>query len=117
MDAVAITVGISWTLAGLVVIGLAVPLARGWIGPNRLYGVRLPESFRSDDAWYAINRYGGRRLILWAVPMVAAGAGCFFLPLQAHPALALAAGLAPLVFILIPVLQVWRFARRYRPGV
>ncbi len=113
MDAVALTVGSAWTLAGLLIMGLAIPLVRGRVSPNGVYGVRLSQSFRSADAWYAINRYGGRRLIIWAVPLIVVGLISFFLPLQSRPALALVLGIAPLIFVLIPAWESWRFARRY----
>jgi len=117
MDAVAITIGISWTVVGLVCIGLAIPLVRGQVGRNALYGVRFSQSFQSDDAWFAINRFGGRRLIVWSIPLVAIGIISFFLPLQSHTGLTLTLGFAPLIFILIPLIETWRFARRYRPRV
>jgi uncharacterized membrane protein len=112
MDAVAITVGISWTIAGLLVIALAIPLARGQIGPNAIYGVRFPQSFQSDEAWYAINRFGGRRMMIWSIPIIATAIASFFLPLQANPGLALTLGFAPLAFVLIPVVEAWRFAQQ-----
>jgi hypothetical protein len=115
MDAVAMTIGISWTLTGLFCAGLSIPLIRGQIPRNPLYGARFPESFKSDEAWFAINRFGGRRMAAWSVPLVITGLVSFFLPLQSNTALTLALGFSPLVFILIPVLQSWRFARRYRP--
>jgi hypothetical protein len=115
MDAVAITIGISWTVVGLICIGLAIPLVRGQVGRNALYGVRFPESFQSDDAWFAINRFGGRRLIVWSLPLIVIGIVSFFLPLQSHTGLTLTLGFAPLIFILIPVVEAWRFARQYRP--
>jgi len=114
MDPVAITVGLSWTLSGLLIIVLAIPLIRQKVGRNALYGIRLPASFQSEQAWFAINRYGGRQLLGWAVPIVLVGIVCFFLPLRSHPGLALIVGLVPLVFIVVPVVQVTRFARRYR---
>lgn len=117
MDAVAVTVGVSWTVAGLLCAGLAIPLVRGRVGRNAFYGVRFPQSFQSDDAWFAINRFGGRRMLVWSVPLVTTGVVSFFLPLRSHPALALTFGFAPLVFVLIPVVESWRFARRYRPRV
>jgi uncharacterized membrane protein len=113
MDSISIIVSCSWTLIGLAMIGLALPLVRGRIRRNSFYGVRFPQSFQSDEAWHAINRYGGKRLIVWAVPLVLVGIGCLFLPLRSHPALALVAGFAPLVLVLAPALQAWRFARRY----
>ena len=115
MDAVAITVGTSWIITGLLCAGLAIPLVRGRVGRNALYGVRFPQSFQSDEAWYAINRFGGKRLIIWSIPLVATGIISFFLPLQSHTGLTLTLGFAPLIFVLIPVLESWRFARRYRP--
>jgi uncharacterized membrane protein len=117
MDAIAITIGISWTVVGLLCIGLAVPLVRGQVGRNAFYGVRFPESFQSDEAWFAINRFGGRRFIVWSVPLVVIGIASFFLRLQSHTGVTLAIGFAPLVFIFIPVLETWRFARRYWPRV
>jgi len=115
MDAVAITIGISWTLAGFLCIGLAIPLVRGRVGRNSFYGVRFPQSFQSDDAWFAINRFGGKRMIAWSIPLILVGIASFFLPLKSRTGLALALGFAPLVFILIPVIEAYRFARRYQP--
>jgi len=114
MDPVALTIGISWTLVGFICVAAAIPLVRGRVGRNSLYGVRFPQSFQSDDAWYAINRFGGQRLIVWAVPMIAVGIVSFFEPLQNHIGLTLVLGFAPLIFVLIPVLESWRFARNYQ---
>ncbi|HLL90616.1 MAG TPA: SdpI family protein [Tepidisphaeraceae bacterium] len=111
----AITIGTSWTLVGLLCMALSVPLVRGRVGRNAAYGVRFPESFGSDEAWLAINRFGGKRLSIWSVPLVIVGLVSFFLPLQSNTALTLVLGFAPLAFILIPLFQSWRFARQYRP--
>src|SRR5438045_6739 len=108
MDAVAIIIGISWTFVALLCIALAIPLVRGKVRPNTLYGVRFPQSFQSNDAWFAINRFGGKRMIVWSIPLILTGIICFFLPLKSHTGLALTLGFAPLVFILIPVLESWR---------
>lgn len=113
MDQVATIVGVAWALAGLACIALAVPLVRGRIGRNGVYGVRFPQSLQSDEAWFAINRFGGKRLIVWAVPLIVVGVVSFFLPLKSHPALALLLGFGPIVFILIPLVESYRFARRY----
>lgn len=114
MDPVAIIVGAAWTSTGLLCIGLAIPLVRGSVGRNSLYGVRFPESFQSEEAWLAINRYGGQRMILWSIPIMASGLTSFFLPLQTNIALALAMAFGPLICILAPVWESWRFARRLR---
>jgi hypothetical protein len=115
MDSVAITIGSGWTLGGLLLIAVALPLARGKVARNALYGIRFPQSLRSDEAWFAINRYGGRRLVVWAIPLILIGVVSFFLPLRSHAGLALTLGFAPLLLLLIPLVESWRFARRYRP--
>ena len=115
MDLISIIVGSSWIIAGLVIIGVSIPLARGLVGRNRLYGVRLAASMKSDDAWYAINRFGGKRMIVWAVPLIVVGVVCFFIPLQQHFALALIFGFVPLIFVIIPIIEMYRFASRYTP--
>jgi len=113
MDTVGLVVGTSWTLAGLLTFALSIPLVRGQVGRNPFYGARFPESFASDEAWYAINRFGGRRLAGWSIPLLVVGLVSFFLPLEKNTGLTLALGFMPLVFLLIPMLQTWRFARRY----
>lgn len=113
MDQSAIIAGGSWIFVGAVCIAVSIPLVMGRIPPNHFYGVRLPQSFKSEQAWYAINRYGGRRLIVWSIPMILAGAVCMFLPLREHATWAIIVSFAPIVFVLIAVLEMWRFARRY----
>lgn len=112
MDIVAITVGLSWIIAGIICILLAIPLARGQIGRNSFYGARFRQPFESDEAWQAINRFGGKQMIGWSIPLIVLGAVSFFLPLQSHIAMTLVLGFAPLIFILIPAFNTWRFARR-----
>ena len=43
---------------------IAVPLAAGWIKPNRLYGVRTRTTLQDADAWYRCNRVFGAVLML-----------------------------------------------------
>jgi uncharacterized membrane protein len=118
MDAIAITIGISWTVSGLLCIALAIPLVRRQVGRNAFYGVRFPQSFASDDAWLAINRYGGKRLIVWSIPLIVIGITSFFLPLRSRTGLTLVLGFAPVIVVLIPVLEAWRFAKKsYQPKV
>lgn len=115
MDTVSVTVGISWMAGGLLMLGLSIPLMRGRVGRNPIYGVRFPRSFQSGDAWTAINRFGGRRLAVWSVPLILVGLVSLFLPLQSNPGLALLLGFGPLVFVLIPAIESWRYARRCQP--
>lgn len=112
MDSVAIIIGTSWILAGLVCAGLSIPLLQGKIGRNRLYGARFQQSLASDESWLTINRFAGRQGLIWSLPLVAIGLATLFLPLAAHPSIAIAIAFAPLIVIFIPVIATWRFAQR-----
>jgi hypothetical protein len=108
-----IVIGSAWIVAGLVGLGLAMPLMANRVGPNPLYGVRFGAAFRSDEAWFAINRFGGQRMALWSLPQILWGIAAYFVPLGDNALWILLLGTAPLLFVMIPVLQTWRFARRY----
>jgi SdpI/YfhL protein family len=85
MDPVAITISVGWIAAGLLKIGLAIPLLQGKVRRNALYGVRFRQSFQSDEAWFVINRYGAKRMIIWALPMIVLGVATIAFPLQRYP--------------------------------
>ena len=50
------------TVSGGLIVAVCRPLMAGKIGPNRLYGIRTPQAFKSEEDWYRINRQGGRIL-------------------------------------------------------
>ncbi len=105
-------VGGSCLFAALLIFGLSVPLLRGSIGPNNYYGMRIAKSFESESNWYAINRYGAKHMMIWSVPMGLFGCLCPFLPsMETHIWLAVLAGLAPIVFLVPPIVATFRFAR------
>lgn len=60
-----------WELRGVLIflhwsaflmVILAVPMIQGQVPPNALYGFRLPKLCRSEELWYAANRYAGKEL-------------------------------------------------------
>ena len=92
--------------SALLFIALAIPLVRGKVRMNRLYGVRFRKSFESDELWYKINRYGGWRLIQWSVVLLVLGLAAPWL--QGDLVLPLA--FAPLL-VLVPCWQSNRYAK------
>ncbi len=112
MDTLSIAIGVTCVLSSLVVIGCAVPLLLGRVKPNGFYGVRIPQAFESDEAWYRINRYGARQLVAWTVPILLAGITVFFFPLGEYPIVAIVFGIAPLLLIAGAVIQTIRYAQR-----
>ena len=63
-----VNIGIALLLAGL-----SVPLILRKVPMNHLYGVRFPQSFKSDEAWYEINEFGGKALLISTVPILLVG--------------------------------------------
>ena len=63
-----INIGIALLLAGL-----SLPLILRKVPMNHFYGVRFPQSFKSDKAWYEINAYGGKALLLASIPIFLVG--------------------------------------------
>jgi len=112
MNATNLILGFVNICAGLLIIALSIPLLKGKIKMNSLYGVRFAKSFASESHWYKINRYGAKQMILWAVLIVLVGIAAFFLPLQENSPLTLVIAFAPVILVLIPSVQSYRYAKR-----
>lgn len=63
-----INIGIAVLLAGL-----SIPLIFRKVPMNHLYGVRFSQSFKSNEAWYEINEYGGKALLISTLPILLSG--------------------------------------------
>ena len=49
---------------GLLFIALSLPLIKGRVPPNSLYGFRTAKSLSDPKIWYAINRISGIDLLI-----------------------------------------------------
>ena len=87
MDFVNIFFGMMHLFVAFVLIGISIPLVKGQISMNRMYGIRFKKSFESDENWYKINKYGGQQLIKWSIPLALFGVVSFFLPIEKSPVL------------------------------
>lgn len=95
----------------IIAIALALPLVRRRVKMNRTYGIRFARSFESEELWYAINEYGGRRLIVWSVVLAVAGLAGLFLPLEGRPVVIGLFAFAPLLLV-VPVAEAYRYAKK-----
>lgn len=53
-----------YSISGLVLAGLSVPLILQKIPPNGLYGFRIPSTLGNPSLWYKVNAYAGRRFLV-----------------------------------------------------
>ena len=103
--------GLVNVLAGGLIFALSIPLIKGRVKMNHLYGVRYKKSFESEENWYKLSRYGGRLLAYWSVLFMAVGIACFFIPLDAGNVFFWIALLFPLT-VLIPAYQTYRYGQQ-----
>lgn len=67
------------TCAGIFTVFVCRPLIAGKVKPNRLYGIRTPLAFSSEENWYRVNRIGGQILSRSGVVMACIGLAGFVL--------------------------------------
>jgi uncharacterized membrane protein len=66
----------------ILIAALSIPLVMRKVPMNRVYGIRFPQSFKSKAAWYEINEYGGKALLIAALLILLFG--IFGLILKPH---------------------------------
>lgn len=111
LDNALVVIALSHLFTGLVGSLVTVPLLLGKVPMNRWYGVRIKESFSSEEAWQRINRYGAKRLMAGWLVCLALG-GLTLLASEPQKDLVLASlGLPPVILLAI-VVDVVRYARK-----
>ena len=105
-----IILGLSNCIVGILMIIVCIPLKKGIVKMNMLYGIRFEKSFESEENWYKINEYGAKRFILWALPLFILGICAFLIPFD-NEILILIFAFAPLVIILIPTVESYYYAK------
>jgi hypothetical protein len=112
-----LSIGITNIIAILATIGIMIPLALGKIGMNAAYGIRIKKAFESEDMWQTINRYGGKRFIIWSAVALVEAALSLFAPMPAvDPQRILVTLLLilvpPFTMVVFPIFEIFRFSKR-----
>lgn len=64
----------------VLMILVSVPLARGTVKPNKLYGLRTRATLADERVWYEANSYAGRLMIRGGIAGIVLALGLFFVP-------------------------------------
>lgn len=112
MDATGLIIALTFLLCGLLLVVLSVPLIKGKVEMNHVYGVRVRQSFESPEKWYDINRAGGRYLLLGGIMVAAIGAVAMFVDMNNDEGLLLLFTLLPLTAIVAAAAASVMYARR-----
>jgi uncharacterized membrane protein len=106
--------GIILLFMGLFFAILTYPLMKGTVKMNHMYGVRFPQSYYSDEAWYQINVYGGKLFMVWGILLAIAGALILFIPITDY-VVGLIIFLALMGTMLVPIGLTYNYARTFNP--
>lgn len=96
-----IFLGISNIILGLLIASISYPLIKRKVKMNKWYGIRVPKAYESEENWYKINEYGGKKLLLGGVAIALTGPVLFLLPAIKNE-LVLIVGFIPL-FVIVPI--------------
>lgn len=86
----------------------ALPLLLRLVRPNRYYGIRVKAAFSSEQAWYDINAFGAKRLLVFAATVAVLG-----FALNAYPQAPFWLPIACLVSALFVLLATVRSIKQY----
>jgi hypothetical protein len=101
-------------LSGCIFVGLGIPLIRGWVGPNPLYGFRIRRTLANPKVWYAANRYAGWWMLGVGVGLMLAAAAFYAAPGVGFLKYALICGAVEMGGLLVGVVQSFRYVGRLR---
>lgn len=110
MDIASVAIGVVNVATAILIIGISMPLVKGKIPMNKLYGIRFKKSYASEENWYKINEYGGKQPIIWSIPLLLFGVLIFFIPLDGNSNLIVMASCAPLI-VLVPAVRSYYYAK------
>ena len=86
---------VTFLTASFVIGAVSVPLALGFVPPNRLYGVRTARTLADSALWYRVNRFAGCSFLVAAAASI-----CVF---AITPALASGRSFLGLLVFLVPL--------------
>lgn len=95
-------------------IVMSIPLLKGHVKMNKIYGIRVRKAFESEEMWYKVNAYGAKRIIIWQLPLFVVGIVCFFIPIRGEQDLPwlIAFLLAPVVVWIPIIIDILKFCKK-----
>ena len=103
---------VSNTLVGAVFLALSIPLVKNSVKMNYFYGVRIKKAFESEENWYKINNFAGKRLIFWSIILICIGILNYFIIIDKNSFLFDIFVLAPGIIIIPWIIEIYVFANK-----
>lgn len=105
------TLFLMYVVGEIILALISLPLIAEKIKPNPFYGFRVHATLNNPDAWYAVNKFFGKRLLAVALADILASVGLFFWPRITVDAYALSVlGVFVIAFGVV-MFQSWKYLK------
>ena len=105
-------IGLMHISISLIICVLCIPLAKGKVPMNNVYGIRTKKALESDENWYKINKYGAKQLIIWSIVLALIGFVVLVIPVNNDFLYSLLL-CAPLLYI-IPAVKCYIHGKKFK---
>lgn len=102
-----------YTISGIFLSLISIPLIYGKIGPNPWYGFRVPKTLSNPNVWYPANTYAAKRLFIVGIVDVFASIILYFIPNMSLDTYALSCGALIIGGLIVALVQSFLFLRRF----
>jgi hypothetical protein len=113
METLNLIIGSSNIFSSIVIAALSIPLIRRSVKMNKFYGIRIKEALESDQNWYDINEFGGKKMFKWSIIICLSGFVSFFVDYNKYEYMIYLCSLIP-VLIVIPCIQCTSYAKKLK---
>ena len=105
---------VMFLISGVILVAISIPLIRGRIAPNSLYGFRVRDTLDDPRTWYKTNKYSGKWLLATGLIFIAVCILAYNIPnigLDTYSLVCMAGFLIP---ITIGVIKSWRYMKKVK---
>jgi hypothetical protein len=99
--------------SGFILVGLAIPLIRGKIGPNPWYGFRVRRTLSDPAVWYAVNAYSAKRILVVGVVNIVSAVVLYSVPKIDVAVYASSCGAIAVAGLIVALIQSLGFLRSF----
>jgi uncharacterized membrane protein len=105
---------VMFLISGVILVAISIPLIRGRIAPNSLYGFRVRDTLDDPRTWYKTNAYSGKWLLATGLIFIAVCILAYNIPnigLDTYSLICMAGFLIPMT---IGVIMSWRYMKKVK---
>jgi hypothetical protein len=105
---------VMFLISGVILVAISIPLIRGRIAPNSLYGFRVRDTLDDPRTWYKTNTYSGKWLLATGLIFIATCLLAFQIPgisIDTYSLICMAGFVIPMT---IGFVYSWRFMKRVK---